>query len=342
MQILMMKTVGSVLPIYPLMKRKTKYLVLGLFLGTYLFLCGFSGESGKALFEKRDYAGALKALKSEVHAHPKHAELNYYLGRSYLALNQPEEALPYLQKAAGINSKIADYHFWLGVNYWALLEFEKELHSYKTALAIDPDHIPSRVYAGHNHMDRGQWEKALAFYENVLTKIPDNAEALFNAGRAYRELGQTRKENDTWKTFLSFYRNGQKAFTAVNFLNANGDFSYRTFRFGRRLRVLKQIEFIDGRATLLDESIETIETAGRAINQNQDFVLQVLVYVNQDKPLAEKRAKNIKRAFLKTIPALPADRIKISWFGVPERLNLDKKQYDLSPSVRFFTTPAGE
>lgn len=311
-------------------------------MSTVFFLYGVNGDSGIALFEKGKYGRALKALKAEVAAQPENDGVNHFLGRSYLALNQPGEALPYLKKAAALDPQKADYHFWLGIDYWALLEFEKELQSYHTALAIDPEHVPSMVYSGHNQMDRGNWEKAIAFYQSALERLPDNAEALFYMGRALRELGRTRKENTIWKTFLSYYRTGPRALSAVKSLNANGDFTYRAFRLGSRWAVVKQIQFAADRADLEAESADAIRTIGREMDQHRDLVLQVIVYVTRDKPLAEKRAKNIKRALINTQPSLSVDRIKISWFDVPERLHLNGKKHELSPSVRFFTTPHGE
>lgn len=263
--------------------------------------------------------------------------VNYFKGRSYLAMNSPEHALPFLAEAVRYAPEVADYHFWLGVAYWGLSEFEKERQSYRRAIASDPDYVPAHLYLGHNYLDRGAWEKALEQYDRVLRSDPDNPAALYNRGLSLMKMGRREEEKRAWAAYLSRFATGAKARSAVARLNATGDFSYRTFLFGRRTVALKSISFDRGNETPDRDSIMSLDTIGSILENNRTIVLHIVVHTKDDAHLAESRAKHIKRYLRAQFPHIDPRRLKVSWFSVPETLRSDGGIYTLNTSVRFIT-----
>jgi tetratricopeptide (TPR) repeat protein len=308
-------------------------------------LVGFIGttradEDGETLFQQGRYAEAKAVLARQLARHPAEARLHFLMGRSCLAGNEAEEALPYLQKAVELENHSAEYHFWLGLAYWAQLDFEAEQASYRRALDLDPDHLPAHVYMGHNFMDRGLWRQALIHYERVLRDVPDHPEALFNSALAHRQLGRTAEENTSWKQYLGYYSTGRKAMTAVEHLNANGDFSFRPLVFGPRGVVLEQIHFTPGGTTPEPDSLAALDEAGRVVLQTPEVILQVVAYAEEAPEVAEVRAKFIKSYLLRQYPGIAPERIRISWFGMPETVPTLSGTVALNPSLRLFTEPA--
>ena len=129
-------------------------------------------SDGIALFEQEKYEQAIHFFTGELKKQPDNPVTNFYLGRSFLALNQAGEAINYLKKAAKLTPNNPDYQFWLGVGYWANMEFEKERQSYLDALKLSPDHLQASLYLGHSYMDRNQWNAALDQYKRVLARNP--------------------------------------------------------------------------------------------------------------------------------------------------------------------------
>ena len=264
------------------------------------------------------------------------AELNYIMGRSRLAQNDPRAALPYLKAAANLDPGQRDYHFWLGVAYWALNDYQKERDSYRQALKLDPEHLPSRVYLGHSFMDRGQWRKALDQYQQVLPRAPENRELLFNTALAYRNLGLREQENATWERFLSHQSSGERAMGAVEYLHANGIFSFQPVLLGGEEAVLPSISFKSQRVEAADDTLDGLRRTGQIISQKPVLMLNIVVYVKGNESLAKARAQWLKGYLLSHFPQLSSRRIRLSWFDVPRKIAVEDHSVLLDESVQMF------
>jgi len=270
------------------------------------------------------------------------AETHHLRGRQLLSGNQAEEALVHLRRAAQDQPDDALYQFWVGVNYWALNDMDKERAQYQAALQLDPDLLPAHVYIGHNYLDNGDWEKALHHYQRVLQDEPHHSEALFNTGLALRSQGRTMLENDAWKAYLNDYDRGERANQAVEFLNNNGDFSYRKIQLGP-LRIVKRNLHFTESSTLSDEAARnTLDDVGQVVARNRKLQLHVVSYVENNETLAKSRAIAIKHYLNDQFAGLAPQRIKLSWFGVAETVPLEGRTYRLNDSIHMFATVIDE
>jgi outer membrane protein OmpA-like peptidoglycan-associated protein/tetratricopeptide (TPR) repeat protein/protocatechuate 3,4-dioxygenase beta subunit len=78
-------------------------------------------------------------LKANVH-NPDNARLNYGIGKSYLYLNLPEDAIPFLLKAANLSKKnFGDINFMLGQAYHLKGDFSAAIRSYDEAISKTKD-----------------------------------------------------------------------------------------------------------------------------------------------------------------------------------------------------------
>ena len=303
-----------------------------------LSLFGCTSLKGERLLKNELYQDGIVTFKSIVQEEPKNAEAQYYLGRFYLALERPEEALPHLKRAVQGDPAKADYHFWLGVAYWAIRDFDLERKSYLQALAKNPKHVPARLYLAHNFLDSGEWQEALDNYDLLLRRQPYNPEALYNRALALTELGRPKEETKAWKQYLEYYPEGKWALRAVDHLNQLGKFSYRNFTVGYRRVTLEHIPFPLGSAKLLSQGKPSLQVLGTILSINDKIWLEVVCYKNGDPSLATARAKAVRDYLLQEYPRLKPSRIGVRGIGRTERIKTGSKVYLLDDSTTFITT----
>jgi tetratricopeptide (TPR) repeat protein len=282
------------------------------------------------------YAEGLAAFGQELKEHPDSMEAAYWTGRYRLALNQPEEAAPLLERAVRLAPDDAEAHYWLGVCYWALGRWDDERAEYEKALALEPDNLGANLYLGHNYLDRGQWEKALAQYDRVLQLDGNQPEALFDRAVALDNLQRTAEARTAWKAFLDRHPEGGMALTAADELNALGDFSYRNVLVGQRRVTLQQIGF-DVRNGVDSRSLPSLALLGAMLANNTDLVLHVVVYVQGEPATAKARSLAVQRAILAGTNGLDAGRLPLSWFGSAEKVTAGGRTWSISESVNFVT-----
>jgi tetratricopeptide (TPR) repeat protein len=314
-------------------------------LGTCFFLFIAAGlpmrvaaePDGIVLFQQEKYSEAASCLATDLKNQPENPSVNFFMGRSLLALKQPSEAVGYLRKATALDPGNADYRFWLGVGHWATTDFEEERRSYLEALKLNPKHLSANLYLGHSYMDQGDWKKALVQYDRVLGIDADFPEALYNRALTLGKLEKTAEAREAWKSYLSRYYLGLWAFQAVEQLNQAGDFSYRTHWMGPARVIMPKIAFAPGGDRPAGQSVGALETVKGTLERNSQLSLHIVAYAQGNAKLAESRAKALKAQILKSNPAITSSRVKVSWFDVPEKISAGDKTYVLKESVNFFT-----
>ena len=303
-----------------------------------LWIPGCMSLKGERLLRNEQYQAGVVTFKNIVQEEPKNPEAQYYLGRFYLALERPEEALPHLKRAVQGDPANADYHFWLGVAYWAIRDFESERNSYLKTLAIDPKHVPAGLYLAHTFLDSGEWQAALDNYDLLLRREPYNPEALYNRALALTELGRPKEEIKAWKQYLEYYPEGKWALRAVDHLNQLGKFSYRNFTVGYRRVTLEHIPFPLGSAKLLSQGKPSLQVLGTILSINDQVWLEIVCYKNSDPSLAAARATAVRDYLLQEFPRLKPSRIGARGIGRKERIKTGSKVYLLDDSTTFITT----
>lgn len=296
---------------------------------------------GEYYLQYQKYREGIVTFNRAVAENPTDAKAHYYLGRCYLAEDQPREALKALHRAVQLAPGNADHHFWLGVAHAANDSPKAERRSYETALAIDPGHVPALVYLGHNFFDAKNYRQALTFYNRALAIEPDEPQALYNRGVIYRKFDRTPEEIVAWHIFLKNYPQGAFSRQATDFLNSHGVFDYRNHLVGIRTITLGKIQFEPLTAEIAKPSRETIDFLGKVFERQTRFELHVLAYQKNNKALAKARAKSVRAYLLAHNRGISSNRIKVSWFDVPEEINVGKKRFSEDQTIDFFTMRTG-
>lgn len=313
------------------------YLYFCIFSATLMLGTGAAQTQGSTLFEQGSYDEAAEIFSRQLQSQPNDPTANFYLGRSLLAVDKPEEGIRFLKKAAQLQRQNADFHFWLGVGYWAVMDFKNEKQNYMAALELNPDHLSANLYLGHNYLDQNQLEQALTQYERVLAIDPDFPEAMYNRAIVLEKLGKSKTAVAAWHSYLNRYHSGKWAIQAVEQLKKSDDFSFRSYWFGQK-NVVMDTTFFEPRSNRIKNSCnKKLVFAAETLQANPLLTLQIVTFVEKNAKLAEVRAKTLKRQILKSNPAVTPSRVKVSWFDVPEKIVSGNKTYVLKESVRFFT-----
>ncbi len=294
--------------------------------------------TGTYYLDNEKYKEGIEAFSKEIETNPENAQAHFYLGRCYLAENQPVAACRHLQKAAQLSSDKADYHFWLGVAYAANKDRLLERKSYLRTIELDANHVQAWTYLGYNQMESSEYQSALNSFNKVLTLAPDHPSALFNRALVLKRLGRTSEEKPAWKKYLSFYTGGLMASQAATSLNEMGDFEYRSYLIGKRTITMKTAFFAPAAATLLPETQTNLDLLGEILKNNKSLAIHIVTYKERNKKLAEMRAKSVKAYLVNNRSFnIQPTRLMVSWFDVREEIKVGKRIFRQNESVNFIT-----
>ena len=141
-----------------------------------------------ALFNSGRYVELENRTRCLIEQNPGSGFLWKMMGASLQA--QGKEALPVLQKVAGLLQNDADAHFNLGGALHELGQLDKAVASYRRALKIKPDFFKTHFNLAGALYTMGQLDKAVASYCRALAIQPEFREAHFSLGNVLRDLGQ--------------------------------------------------------------------------------------------------------------------------------------------------------
>jgi tetratricopeptide (TPR) repeat protein len=133
-----------------------------------------STVSLKILIARRRNKAALDSLGKGLEYYQKGYEQNY------------RKAAEYFQKALEVDPTYSRAAFYLGLTYNALYEEEQAEQYYKEAIRIDPDYLEARANYGGMLLDTGKVDEAIRQLNFVLTRQPNHAVALTLLAQAYR------------------------------------------------------------------------------------------------------------------------------------------------------------
>lgn len=317
-------------------------LIALIFLASTLSGCSMADFSstvkGSHYMETGEYRQAEIYFREAVRQHPDNAIAGYYLGRFLLAQNKAAEALPHFQRTVALDPRDAEYLFWLGVAYGELGDGKAERRSYERALQQNGRHPQAHLYLGHLRLRNREFKQAIKAYDAVLKEVPTNAAALYNRALILDIEGKYTAAKKAWLEYLKWYPAGRHARQATDHLNGLGDFSYENHFLGYRTVTLEEIIFQRSGSSVSLSAYPSLRLVGTIAANLKKGTVQVVVYVNRNSALARQRAIEIKKTLHELVPALGADRIRISWFDVPEKVGTGKKVYGKNESARIFLT----
>jgi tetratricopeptide (TPR) repeat protein len=153
-------------------------------------------EMGFARYQANDLQGALGFYSKVNEATPDNAETLRWLGRIYLELGQPDQAQPYWQRVAELDSNDQAASYYLGI-------IDEQLR-------VGPE-ASSMFQAGIKAYDQGKLPEALQAFEWAATANPTFKEAYVWAARTSFELGESEISVQYWQKVLALDPSDERA-----------------------------------------------------------------------------------------------------------------------------------
>jgi ribosomal protein S12 methylthiotransferase accessory factor len=160
-----------------------------------LFSAKLIAESGNALWAIRELEKMNKLLPGKYY-------IQFFLGTSHLALEEPATALPFLEKALALDPKEQDVpsiYSYMGQCLKDLGQYREAIAAVQKAEALDRERTDVYNLMGFCYYKLKEYEKAIDCFKRVLDLNPASAIDYANIGSNYRDMGDREKA-------VSYYR----------------------------------------------------------------------------------------------------------------------------------------
>jgi ribosomal protein S12 methylthiotransferase accessory factor len=162
--------------------------------------------AAKLITEKNQPDQAFKKLQEFDELLPDKYYLQFYMGNTLLSLEQPNRALPLLERARELDPPAQDIPSicsYLGIAHKDLGHYEKALEVLEEGAALDSERTDIFNLMGFCHFKLKQHQKAIENFAKVLDLNPSSAIDYANIGSNYREMGETDKAIYFYEVALS-------------------------------------------------------------------------------------------------------------------------------------------
>ncbi len=162
--------------------------------------------AAKLITEKNPPDQALKRLQEIDELLSDKYYLKFYMGNTLLSLEQPDRALPLLQRARELDppkQDIPSICSYLGIAHKDLGHYDEALEVLEEGAAHDSERTDIYNLMGFCHFKLKQHEKAIENFAKVLDLNPGSAIDYANIGSNYREMGETDKAIYFYEVALS-------------------------------------------------------------------------------------------------------------------------------------------
>jgi tetratricopeptide (TPR) repeat protein len=142
--------------LYTRFKKLSLVLVIS---ACFLFLETIHGQNytldeGKKLFDEAKYEEAKEVLLKVVEQEPENPEVNFFLCKIYLILDDYDKSIKYGKKTVKLNDSESDYHLWLGRAHGmqaekgsqlkALFRAKRAKNEFEKAVELDSTNLEAR------------------------------------------------------------------------------------------------------------------------------------------------------------------------------------------------------
>jgi tetratricopeptide (TPR) repeat protein len=147
-----------------------------------------------------DLEGAAQLYLDVIEEDPDHFKAHVALGQVLLAMDKPQEAETFLQKAISLDPEDASSYLYLGYAHYAQERFEDCVEDFKKAVALDKSNALALNNLGFVQYLTGRLDEAA----DTFTLAGD-----FGSDRAYYNLGLVRllqgRESEGWSAYLEAF-----------------------------------------------------------------------------------------------------------------------------------------
>ena len=160
-------------------------------------------ETGIALAQKGDFAGAEKSFERAVVLHPRDAQALTALGQVQEQQGKLSESIETFRRVIGLDPHSADAHVNLGIALGDHSELAAALEESETAIHLAPNSAEGHFLRGRLLSDIGKSEEARDEFRRVLEIAPRFAEALYYWAALEGDVGNKVDQGNLLQRYLN-------------------------------------------------------------------------------------------------------------------------------------------
>jgi tetratricopeptide (TPR) repeat protein len=187
--------------------------------------------SGESYFEKGKYQEAVIEFRNALDIDPRLAAAHYQLGRTYLALKNPNSAYREMNECVTLDPGNTDAQLQLASLLMARRQFDQAGAVAQKVISSQPANVWAHAVLGENYAHTGAYSKAIQEFQKAVEIQPQRAENYGALGAAYAAAGQFSEAEEAYK----------KA-TGTNLKSSQARMALSQFYFSRRNLVQAEIE----------------------------------------------------------------------------------------------------
>ncbi len=142
---------------------------------------------GARFYAEARFAEAIHALL-RAGADSGSAQARFYLGMSYLSLNEYEQANRFLLSASRADTGNTGYQFRLAVLQAQLGKVNDATREYESILKRDPYYVPALFNMGLLYLDQKEWDKSAQYLNRAIRQSPRDFLSFYYLGVAMNAL----------------------------------------------------------------------------------------------------------------------------------------------------------
>ena len=144
-------------------------------------------QLGHLALESQDQAQAIACFKRSLESR-KDVEAYYNIGVTYLAMNQPHDAIPFLETAARISPQDVLTQLNLGACHFNIEDWNRAETRFRNTTLLAPEFVPGYLNLGNALIKQQRIEEALKNFKRAAQLAPNNQQAWESVTAAQRLL----------------------------------------------------------------------------------------------------------------------------------------------------------
>lgn len=170
-----------------------------------------ASRAGIAAYNSGDVAAAVTQFTAAVERDPNNADALNNLGQALVRTGRAREAIPYFDKAIGIENGVWSYHFNRAKAYGDLKEWGQAIAGYTDAARLFPDDYVTHFNLARALQSNGDLPAALQAYAKTSELAPGQADFHLWYGQALDQSGKRQEAAVEYRRFLELDPNASQA-----------------------------------------------------------------------------------------------------------------------------------
>ncbi len=148
-------------------------------------------DLGVFAFEDQDYDAAVENFKKALSHNPDNPYYHHYLGKTYMKMEQYEEAKTHFEVALAIAPHVEELKYDYAYLHYVTSDYEKSAELFEAVVKDDPSNVLAQYYGGISLYETRRYPEALEYFLVASNKSPSiKSNGYYYAGICLQKMGE--------------------------------------------------------------------------------------------------------------------------------------------------------